>query len=67
MPRCRNLAIFVVTTDGQIDRQTDTQTDYFTPAHVRGVIIRYSTSDDDQINLLITIVQDAIDNLRCEH
>ena len=26
--------IFVVTTDGQMDRQTD----YFTPAHARGII-----------------------------
>ena len=32
MPRCRDLAIFVVTTDGQTDRQID----YFTPAHARG-------------------------------
>ena len=31
MPRCRDLAIFVVTT-------TDRQTDYFTPAHAGGVI-----------------------------
>ena len=30
VPRCRDLAIFVVTTDGQTD-------DYFTPAHARGV------------------------------
>ena len=34
MPRCRDLVILVVTTDGQTDRQTD----YFTPAHARGVI-----------------------------
>ena len=34
VPRCRDLAIFVVTTDGQMDRQTD----YFTPAHAHGVI-----------------------------
>ena len=32
MPRCRDLAIFVVTT-------TDRQTDYFTPAHARRVIM----------------------------
>ena len=31
VPRSRDLAIFVVTTDGQ--------TDYFTPAHAGGVII----------------------------
>ena len=31
VPRCRDLAIFMVTT-------TDRQTDYFTPAHVCGVI-----------------------------
>ena len=34
MPRCRDLAIFVVTTD----RRTDGRTDNFTPAHARGVI-----------------------------
>ena len=27
VPRCRDLAIFVVTTDGQMDRWTDGQTD----------------------------------------
>ena len=31
VPRCRDLVIFVVTTD----RRTDRQTDYFTPAHAR--------------------------------
>ena len=30
MPRCRDMAIFMVTT-------TDRQTDYFTPVHPRGV------------------------------
>ena len=33
MPRSRDLAIFVVITE----RQTDRQTDYFTPVHARGV------------------------------
>ena len=41
VPRCRDVVIFVVTTDGQTDRRTDgqmdRQTDYFTPAHARGV------------------------------
>ena len=35
MPRSRDLAIFMVTTEGQTDRQTD----YFTPAHVRRVTV----------------------------
>ena len=35
MSRCRDLAIFVVTTTIDTDRQTE----YFTPVHVRGVII----------------------------
>ena len=35
VPRCQDLAIFVVTTDGQMDRQTN----YFTLAHACGVII----------------------------
>ena len=33
VPRCRDLAIFGVTTDVQTDRQTD----YLTPAHTRRV------------------------------
>ena len=37
MSRCRDLMIFVVTTT--IDRQTDRQTEYFSPVHVRRVII----------------------------
>ena len=32
MPRSRDLVIFMVTTEGQTDRQTN----YFTPAHARG-------------------------------
>ena len=35
MPTCRDLAIFVMITD----RRTDRQTEYFTAAHVCGVII----------------------------
>ena len=34
MPTCQDLVIFVVTTD----RQTDRQTDYFTPVHACRVI-----------------------------
>ena len=49
VPRCRDLAIFVVTTDRQTDRRTDgqmgRQTDYFTPVHVRGVIIHMDRED----------------------
>ena len=53
MPRSRDLAIFVVTTDGQMDRQTD----YFTPTHVCGVITHtMGNGKDNPINVLCAIV-----------
>ena len=38
MPRSRELVIFVVITGRLTNRPMDGQTDYFTPAHVHGVI-----------------------------
>ena len=43
MPRYQDLEIFVVTTDGQTDRQMDGQTDYFTPGYASGIIILWVT------------------------
>ena len=55
VPRCRDLAIFVVTTDRQTDGQTDRQTDYFTPAHARGVNILNIETDGHETTVYVLI------------
>ena len=46
VPKYQDLAISVVTTDRQIDEQTD----YFTPAHAHGVITWIMESSDSKFD-----------------
>ena len=46
MPRCRDLAIFMVTTTTMT---TDRQTAYLTPAHARGIIIWEGLGSENEV------------------